>query len=56
MDECFMCAEPASNQFTLRVSSKTYQNKSLCETCATNLNETDWIAIHPAEQISQREQ
>ncbi len=45
--ECFMCVEPASDQYTKLLESGTmFEDKWVCEACIVELRQEDWIEVH----------
>jgi hypothetical protein len=44
--ECFMCVEPASEQYTLVLeSSEVFEDKWICDECLPDLRTTDWVKV-----------
>ena len=45
-DECFVCAEPASDRYTVNLeSSRTLEEKTLCDGCISDLRDEEWIDV-----------
>jgi hypothetical protein len=45
MEECFMCAGAAGDRYTLEVPAATYEKTVICDTCAGDLRDTEWLDI-----------
>ena len=45
MEECFMCIGAAGNQYTLELPTATYERTAICDTCADDLQDTEWLDI-----------
>lgn len=44
--ECFMCADPARNKYTLILDTgQIFENKPLCPECHDSLEQTDFLEI-----------
>ena len=45
-DECFMCVEPASDEYTVILPDGTIlENKTVCESCLSDLRKTEWLNV-----------
>lgn len=48
-DECFNCAEPASETYTLVLApGRILEDKVLCDTCVSDFRDVEWIEVHEA--------
>lgn len=49
-DECFNCAGPASEQYTLILpGGKVLENKSVCDPCISDFRDTEWMKVVEGE-------
>lgn len=45
MLECFVCSSSASTQYKLKVETEVFNDKPLCEACASNFNKVDRVEV-----------
>lgn len=44
--ECFVCVEPASEQYTLILpDGEVFEEKTVCDGCVADLRDTAWLKV-----------